>query len=360
MPCIHLFLVLLLSCSLVACATETAPAPTVREDNTATAPVGKEPTAVTKEDLSATPVAIEQVHSTDPATASAEQQPAQEVRQVKDAATPAKSLEALEPSKDAAQAENKPVVVSIPAPKPKEETLAPPTAPTTSSAPAAAPDQAPTLPKAPDHGTWNSLLQTHVTSTGKVNYAGFKRDGAKLDAYLASLSAATPNAEWSRQEAMAYWINAYNAFTIKRILKDYPLKSITDLDGGDPWKVKWIELGGKKYSLNNIEHDILRPKYKDARIHFAVNCAATSCPPLPNKAFTAENLNSMLQSGTRKFIRNSAYNQTNGDIKVSKIFEWYGEDFGDLRAYLNKYLAAPLPADKEIGFKEYDWGLNKQ
>ena len=138
-------------------------------------------------------------------------------------------------------------------------------------------------------------MRSYVDYSGNVNYKQFKQNEEKLDEYLNSLASAIPNADWSREASMAYWINAYNAFTIKRILNDYPLKSIQDLDGGDPWKVKWIELDGKSFSLNNIEHDILRPNYGDARIHFAVNCAAASCPPLPNRAFTADNLDKQLR-----------------------------------------------------------------
>ncbi|MEM1359328.1 MAG: DUF547 domain-containing protein [Bacteroidota bacterium] len=356
---IYLVPALILSFVLLACTAEAPPPPTVIEDNSVTAPVNQEPSATVVEDLPEAKGAPEEVPKTDPVTIAPEKSIPTEA---KEGSTPKPRSAAIQPTKDTNSKEVKPETEAIPAPQFKEENLLPPTASTASPVPATAPTlkAPPTLIQVPDHSPWNSLLQTHVTSTGKVNYAGFKREEAKLDAYLASLSAGSPNAEWSRQEAMAYWINAYNAFTIKRILNDYPLKSIMDLDGGDPWKVKWIDLGGKKYSLNNIEHDILRPKYKDARIHFAVNCAATSCPPIPNKAFTAANLNSMLQNSARKFIRNSAYNQTKGDIKVSKIFDWYGEDFGDLRAYLNKYLAEPIPADKKIGFKDYDWGLNKQ
>ena len=213
----------------------------------------------------------------------------------------------------------------------------------------------------PDHSAWNTLLRKHVSGNGDVDYAGFKRDINQLNAYLDDLRAQTPDDSYSRAEAMAYWINAYNAFTVKRILNDYPVSSIRDLDGGDPWKVKWIELDGKSYSLNQIEHDILRPRYGDPRIHFAVNCAAASCPPLPNQAFTAGNLNSLLETRTRAFIRNPAYNQiSGGEVNVSKIFDWYGEDFGDLRTYLNKYLATPIAADRDIAFADYDWSLNKQ
>lgn len=194
-----------------------------------------------------------------------------------------------------------------------------------------------------------------------MNYGGLKKDEEKLDNYLAELSKNSPESDWGRKESMAFWINAYNANTLKLILKNYPLKSIIDLDGGKPWDVKWINIGGKTYSLNNIEHDIIRPRYKDARIHFAVNCAAASCPPLPNKAFTAANLNGLLESRTKSFVRNSSYNTiTAGNVKVSKIFDWYGEDFGDLRSYLNKYATTEIAEGTEIGFAEYDWALNKQ
>lgn len=227
----------------------------------------------------------------------------------------------------------------------------------TSQAPAAAPKA---IVKA-DHSGWNTLLQRFVDPAGNVDYAAFKTAEGQLDAYLASLAATPPSTDWSRAETMAYWINSYNAHTIKLILDNYPVKRITDLHGGKPWDVKWITVGGKTYSLNNIEHDILRPRYQDPRIHFAVNCAAASCPPIPNKAFTADNLNTLLNSRTRAFIRNEAYNTlTDAKVEVSKIFDWYGEDFGDLRSYLNKYAVTPIPEGTTIGFREYDWALNKQ
>ncbi|OAV45017.1 hypothetical protein A3850_011190 [Lewinella sp. 4G2] len=215
-------------------------------------------------------------------------------------------------------------------------------------------------PASPSHQPWNTLLQRYVDDAGNVDYAGFKSSESELDAYLATLQETAPKGTWGRRASLAYWINAYNAFTIKRILRDYPVASITDLDGGDPWKVKWIEIEGETYSLNNIEHDIIRPRFKDARIHFAVNCAAKSCPPLPNKAFMAANVESLLTERTRAFVRNPAYNTIGDEVAVSKIFDWYGEDFGDLRTYLNKYLPTPIPADVEIGFRDYDWALNKQ
>lgn len=214
------------------------------------------------------------------------------------------------------------------------------------------------LSERPDHSAWNALLQQYVSATGQVNYSAWRSNTAPLEAYLADLAQWPPKGDWVRAEQMAYWINAYNAFTVKLIL-DNPTSSIQNLHGGKPWDVKWIRLGDRTYSLNEIENDILRPRYKDARIHFAVNCAAKSCPPLANRAFTAENLSRMLDQLTRNFINNSAFNTfAGGEARLSKIFDWYSSDFGDLRAFLSRYLPEPLGADANINFNEYDWALN--
>ncbi|MEQ1744674.1 MAG: DUF547 domain-containing protein, partial [Saprospiraceae bacterium] len=213
---------------------------------------------------------------------------------------------------------------------------------------------------APLHEAWDRLLRKHVNASGKVNYKGFRADKAALDTYLAALATNPPAEGWSRAEKMAYWINAYNAFTIDLITDNYPVASIMNLDGGKTWDVKRIELGGKKYSLNQIENDILRPQFKDARIHFAVNCAARSCPPLHNRAYTADNLATMLEQRTRQFVNDPKYNTlSEGKAQVSKIFEWYAADFGNLREFLNRYAAAQVSGDAVIGFAEYDWALNE-
>lgn len=212
----------------------------------------------------------------------------------------------------------------------------------------------------PSHEAWDALLKKHVSATGKVNYKGFKADKSKLEDYLKTLSSNAPEESWSKAEEMAFWINAYNAFTIKLIVDNYPLSSINKLHGGKPWDQKWIKIGGKTYSLNNIENDILRPKFKDARIHFAVNCAAKSCPPLLNAAWTASNLNSNLDAQAKKFINNSAFNKlSEKKVEVSKIFDWYKEDFGDLPAFLNKYASTKVGAKAKVVFLEYDWSLNE-
>lgn len=209
------------------------------------------------------------------------------------------------------------------------------------------------------HERWDALLQRFVSDAGKVNYKGFQANKQALDDYLQSLSTNPPKATWAKAEQMAFWINAYNAFTIKLISDHYPLKSILDLDGGKTWDVKRIKIGDKMYSLNNIENDILRPQFKDARIHFAINCAAQSCPPLANHAFTSTNLEKMLEEHAKKFINNSQFNQLTGSpIKVSKIFDWYAADFGDLVGFLNRYAVNKAAAGTKVEYLEYNWELN--
>ncbi len=211
----------------------------------------------------------------------------------------------------------------------------------------------------PDHGLWNDLLTTHVSATGRVDYRALKAAEGRVDEYLATLKQYPPKPSWSRNETMAYWINAYNAFTVRLILKNYPTTSIKRIDGGNPWDTKWIALAGGTYSLNQIENDILRRQYGDARIHFAVNCAALSCPPLHNRAFTAKNLNTTLAQLTRKFINNKAFNQLGErEVRVSPIFDWYKSDFGNLIGFLAQYTDAPIAEDANIQYNEYDWGLN--
>lgn len=213
---------------------------------------------------------------------------------------------------------------------------------------------------APSHAAWDALLQQAVSETGKVNYAVFKNNKAALDAYLKTLSNNPPQKKWSRVEKMAYWINAYNAFTVDLIATNYPLTSILKLDGGKTWDVKRINIGGKKYSLNDLENEILRPQFKDARIHFAINCAAKSCPPLYHRAFTAAQLEETLEARTKLFLNNTRYNTLMpAKATLSKIFEWYAADFPDLRGFIGRYTGIALKGDAAIVYAEYDWNLNE-
>ncbi|MEM6805797.1 MAG: DUF547 domain-containing protein, partial [Bacteroidota bacterium] len=178
------------------------------------------------------------------------------------------------------------------------------------------------------HDAWDQLLKKYVSSSGKVNYKGFKTEKAKLEAYVKYLGENTPQADWSRNKIRAYWINAYNAFTVKLILDNYPLKSIMNLDSGKPWDKAFISLGGKSYTLNDIEHKILRAKYFDSRIHFAVNCASFSCPKLLNRAFTESNVSSQMSILASAYINDSRHNKISPEkAELSQLFEWYKGDF---------------------------------
>jgi len=210
------------------------------------------------------------------------------------------------------------------------------------------------------HADFNALLQKHVEN-GLVNYAGFKADGAKFDAYLDYLSNNAPSTSDKSKSALAFWMNAYNAFTIKLIVDNLPVASIRDLHNGKPWDKKWITIGGKSYSLNNIEHDIIRPVFIEPRIHFAIVCAAKSCPPLDNKAFTADTVDSHLESLTKSFINNSKFNTITADkVIITPIMDWYGKDFGNVLAFVQKYANTSIGDKAKVKFTAYDWSLNGQ
>lgn len=209
-----------------------------------------------------------------------------------------------------------------------------------------------------DHSAWDALLRVHVSDAGVVDYTGLKSKQSEIRSYLDYLGKNEPKAAGDN-EAKAYWINLYNAATIDLILSYYPLKSIMDLDGGKTWDVKRVKVGDRKLSLNEIEHDILRKKYPDARIHFAVNCAAKSCPKVWNRAWTASSVDQQLDIMTKAFVNNTSANMLKSkSVKLSKIFEWYASDFGDIITFLNRYSDTKINKGAKISYVEYDWSLN--
>ena len=225
----------------------------------------------------------------------------------------------------------------------------------------AKPKPQPVIPsEAFDHTIWNTLLQKHVSQNGTVNYKGFKNDQSKLKIYLNTLAKHIPTEQWSRYDTLAYWINVYNAFTIKLILDNYPVNSIKDIK--NPWDLRFIKLGATWYTLNDIEHTILR-KMEDPRIHFGINCASVSCPKLLNKAFTAQNVNTELESLTIDFINNPEKNTISANkIEISKIFPWFAKDFktkGSLIDFLNTYSKTRIHNNAQKSFKKYNWLLNE-
>ncbi len=213
--------------------------------------------------------------------------------------------------------------------------------------------------KALDHQKWHTLLQKHVSDKGNVDYQGFKKDAKALQVYLDELAANVPQKSWSRNAILAYWINAYNAYTVKLILDNYPVKSIKDIK--DPWGKKFFTLGTKKYSLEEIEHEILR-KMNEPRIHFAINCASFSCPNLSNQAYTETKLETQLEAGAKAFVNDKTKNTISKDkIEISKIFDWFSGDFktkGSIIDYLNQYSVIKINKNAKVKFKDYNWSLN--
>ena len=247
------------------------------------------------------------------------------------------------------------------------------------------------------HAAWSALLKKHVVvlddgRASQVRYGEFAKDRAPLKAYLDSLSKVT-DAEfksWSKPQQMAFLINAYNAFTIEKVLMRYPdLKSIRDFGKviGNPWKDKFFTLLGKPSFLDEIEHDVLRAKgiYGEPRIHFAVNCASIGCPGLREEAFVADRLDAQLEEQTQRFLSDrtrNRYDERSGQLEVSKIFDWFREDWESgnkgigasgqpvdsreqffaryARQLADKPDAQARIADQKAGlaFLEYDWALN--
>lgn len=233
------------------------------------------------------------------------------------------------------------------------------------------------------HTIFDGLLQKHVTLEGAVNYKGFIQEKELFEEYLTLLQNNHPDKKtWSKNEQLAYWINAYNAFTVKLIIDNYPTKSIKDIKSGIPfvnsvWDIKFINIEGKEYDLNNIEHTILRKEFDEPRIHFVINCASYSCPKLHNRAYTAEGLEEQLVARTRDFFADKTKNCIISKDKVilSSIMKWYSTDFTDkglwswlfggkersenLIKFINPYVDVELNEQANVEFMEYSWVLNE-
>jgi hypothetical protein len=237
---------------------------------------------------------------------------------------------------------------------------------------------------------WDALLKKHVVyvengNASRVDYAGFMRDRAELRQVLDAFESVNRNEfdMWTKPQQQAFLINAYNAFTIEKILTRYPkIKSIRDFGGifGNPWKDKFFKLFGTPTHLDNIEHDILRKDgvYDEPRVHAAVVCASIGCPMLRNEAFVADRLEAQLEDGMRRFMSDRTRNRFNpatGKVEGSRIFDWYGKDFekghkgfasvkqafaryADALADRPEHRAIVREQRADIAFLEYDWALN--
>ena len=221
-----------------------------------------------------------------------------------------------------------------------------------------------------NHAEWHRLLQKYVNEKGDVNYLGFQKGRVSLQEYLNKLSKNPPNDKnWSKEEAITYWINAYNAFTIELILEHYPVKSIRDIGGNFPlinssWDIKFFKINNIPFDLNIIEHEILRKEYNEPRIHFAIVCASISCPRLLNEAYTAQKLEEQLERQSHYFINNPVKNQiTENTAKLSSILDWYKSDFPQDKSmidYVNQYSDIQINQNAIVSYLEYDWHLNEK
>lgn len=220
------------------------------------------------------------------------------------------------------------------------------------------------------HNDWTDLLQKHVSSSGAVNYKGFIADSISLNTYLSQLSNQPPTSNWTEQEQLAYWINAYNAFTVQLIVRNYPVQSIKELGGGiykvnTPWDIKFIQIGDQQLDLNNIEHGIIRKHFNEPRIHFAVNCASVSCPRLRNEAYEASKLDAQLKDQLVTFLEDTDKNfiEDPDHVKISKIFSWFKGDFkkeyDSVIEFINQEAGKEINANAEIDYNEYKWDLNE-
>ena len=228
-----------------------------------------------------------------------------------------------------------------------------------------------------DHGAWNRLLGHYVDADGQVDYRAFNApvNRQALDRYLGILSTASPKRKASRAATLAFWINAYNAVTIRGILREYPTTSIRNhtarFVGYNIWKNLKLYVGGTAYSLEDIEHKILR-KMKEPRIHFAIVCASKGCPRLLAEAYTAKQLEQQLTANAKDFFQrrqNFRYDAQRQRFYLSSILKWFSEDFGANQQAVLKRIAVWLPPAAQaaasrgkgsVSYLSYDWSLNEQ
>ena len=220
----------------------------------------------------------------------------------------------------------------------------------------------------------DKVLHTYVKD-GLVAYGTLKRNRKNLDAYTDSLETLSIKtlAGFSQKQAMAFWINAYNALTLRLILDEQPQRSIRDLK--HPWKKKRFTIAGKLMSLDDIEHAILRKTYRDGRLHAVLVCAARSCPILESHAFLPDRLEEQLEYAAQRFARDTQRNRYDAkgkELQISRIFEWYGQDLIEqyartqqkpnkeaaIRSFFEHFLKRDIPADTRISYLDYDWTLN--
>ena len=216
------------------------------------------------------------------------------------------------------------------------------------------------------HGGLALILKNHIKIVDKqslINYQAIKKNPQGLETYLKKVSAVSKNEyeKWSSNKKLAFLINAYNAFTIKLIISNYPVKSIKDIGSffSGPWDKKFFTLLGKKRNLDWIEHKKIRVDFKEPRIHFALVCASISCPNLKATPYTENELDLLLEGSTHFFLNDTKKNYIRKDtLYVSKIFKWYEGDFKNVKEFVLNRLNTKSEA-RDINYIDYNWDLNE-
>ncbi len=233
------------------------------------------------------------------------------------------------------------------------------------------------------HSEWDQVLKKYVSTvpgSTQVDYKALKKESGVLDSYLSKVSAVKKSEYegWSGDQKLAFLINAYNAFTLKFIIKDDIPESIKDKGGffSSPWKKKFFKIFGKEAYLDKLEHEMARKQFNNCRVHFAFNCASIGCPALRTEAWLADKLDEQFEDSTKKFLSDRSrnrYNKEKNRVEISKIFDWYEDDFskdktcGSVAQFVSKYLTDDKDLQKKIASEEisirhldYDWKLNKK
>ncbi len=221
-----------------------------------------------------------------------------------------------------------------------------------------------------DYRIYTALLQKHVNEEGMVDYSGLLEERSKLDKFLTQLAHHPPADDWTENEKIAYWINAYNAFTLQLIIDHYPIDGIKEIGPilqipylNSVFDIRFININGVDLDLNFIEHQVLRKEFDEPRIHFAVNCASVSCPPLRREAYKADKLDNQLKDQAVRYITGPHNEISEERMSLSKIFKWFNSDFttnGSLVDFIKPYTPVAIDEKTKIFFKDYNWGLNVQ
>jgi len=224
------------------------------------------------------------------------------------------------------------------------------------------------------HAAFTEILKTHMRGS-RFDYAALKEDPDKLITYLDTLAAVKRSEydAWTREQQMSFLINLYNAATLKLVIDHYPIESIREIGGllRSPWKQSVVRMFGEMVTLDHVEHEVLRPDFKEPRIHFAVNCASIGCPDLRSEAIRAVDLDRQLEEQTQAFLSDRTRNHFDAENKtlhLSPIFKWYSEDFvessGSIATFVAPYLSDREQAtieqgDIRIRHTDYNWNLNE-